>query len=59
MKKFGFAILLLPLLRHVLRCTTTGIAMLSLLTASSAWAGIEEGLTAYEKGDYPKALREF
>lgn len=59
MKKTGFVIFAVATARNVLRYLTIGFALLTLLTASIAWAGLDEGVTAYNKGDYPKALREF
>ena len=34
-------------------------AVLSLSLTTSAWAGMDEGLAAYERGDYATALEEF
>ena len=36
-----------------------GCLLFSLLVAPFAWAGFDEGLRAYEKGDFATALREF
>ncbi len=36
----------------------TAVALLVLLTAP-AWAGFDEGLAAYDRGDYATALREW
>jgi TPR repeat protein len=35
------------------------IPLLCLLLATSAWAGLDEGMAAYKHGDYAAALREF
>jgi uncharacterized protein len=37
----------------------TVTAFACLLLASVARAGVEEGLAAMDRGDYPKALKEF
>lgn len=58
MKKFCFSILLLLLLRNILGYMAIVIALISLLATPIAWAGFEEGLAAYKKGNYAEALRE-
>src|SRR3989338_2364289 len=58
MKKSGFSIFLLPLLRNIQRCLALGIALILLSAAPNAWAGLEEGLAAYKKGNYAEAMSE-
>jgi len=48
----------LPLLRNTLRRLIISLALFSSLTAHFAWAGLNEGRQAYEKGDYAAALME-
>ena len=36
-----------------------GCILFSLFVAPFAWAGFDEGMQAYNKGDYATALREF
>lgn len=43
----------------ILRHTTIGLILTGLLALPVVWAGIDEGVVAYEKGDYAEALREF
>ncbi len=38
---------------------TLATAFLCLLLATPAWAGFDEGVAAYKRGDYATALREF
>ena len=37
----------------------TAFAVLLVVLAAPAWAGFDEGLAAYDRGDYVTALREF
>ncbi len=37
----------------------TAFAVLLVVLATPAWAGLDEGVAAYERGDYAMALREF
>ncbi len=37
----------------------TAFAVLLVVLAVPAWAGLDEGVAAYERGDYETALREF
>ncbi len=37
----------------------TAFAVLLVVLASPAWAGWDEGIAAYERGDYATVLREF
>ncbi len=37
----------------------TAFAVLLVVLAAPAWAGMDEGIAAYERGDYATALREF
>ncbi len=37
----------------------TAFAVLLFVLAAPAWAGLDEGVAAYERGDYAMALREF
>lgn len=48
----------LPLLWNTLRRLIISLALFSSLTAHFAWAGLNEGRQAYEKGDYAAALME-
>ncbi len=45
-------------MKHALNCALLA-AVLSLWLAMSAWAGYDEGLAAYERGDYATALEEW
>ncbi len=38
---------------------TLATVFLCLLLATPAWAGFDEGVAAYHRGDYATALREF
>ena len=58
-KKFIFEIPFLPPLCHALRRMTIGFVLSSLLVVPFAWAGLDEGVQAYKKKDYAKALIEF
>lgn len=50
-----------------LRCTWLGLsagicclwATLAFLQSGPAWAGLDEGVAAFKRGDYAAALREF
>ncbi len=37
----------------------TAFAVLLVVLATPAWAGWDEGIVAYHRGDYATALREF
>lgn len=43
---------------NTLRRLIISLALFSSLTAHFAWAGLDEGRQAYEKGEYAKALKE-
>ncbi len=45
--------------KGVLRHAVIGLILSAMLAAPVAWAGFEEGLNAYVKGDYTTALREW
>ena len=45
--------------KGVLRHTIIGLILSAVLVAPVAWAGFEEGVNAYKKGDYATALREW
>ncbi len=37
----------------------TAFGVLLVVLAASAWAGLDEGVAAFKRGDYATALREF
>ncbi len=37
----------------------TAFAVLLVVLAAPAWAGFDDGMAAYDRGDYETALREF
>jgi len=59
MKKPGFSILLLPLLRRLTDCLSIIFVLISLLAAPIAWAGFQERYDTFDKGDSPQPLLEF
>lgn len=47
-------------MQRMIRCTLAVLVALGLCaSATSCWAGFDEGLRAYERGDYTTALREW